>query len=434
MSTPHTQNTHPDADRGPHRAAMITVGLLMGFLVVALLWMGLAQINVSVNAIGSVVPPSSVQQVQSLEGGIVRDMLVKPGQHVKAGQVLLRLDHAQYQADRGESRQTWLAVQAAQARLDGLLSGKPPVFSDALQREAPDLVMQEQRAWQDAWREYLSATTGSQDSVRREAGALNEAHARIQTLQGSVAVATESFAIEERLMKEGAGARADYLTAQQRLLAQKGELDALRQSLPRLEAAVAVARSLGNEAASRMRAQWGTQRSELQGRAQSLASVLEGREDRLARRDLTAPIDGIVNRVLIPTKGGVAAPGAPILEIVPDEKELTLSARVRPSDIGFIRVGQTSSVRVLPYDSAIYGKLNAVVDRVGADVILDENRQPYFEVFLRADNGQIQHGGKPLPVTPGMPIDASILTGERTVLQYLLKPVLKTLDAALQER
>lgn len=431
---PSTATPHPDADRGPHRAALITVGLISGFLAAALLWMGLAEINVSVNAQGSVVPPSSVQQVQSLEGGIVREMLVKPGTRVKAGQVLLKLDHAQYEADRGESRQNWLATQAAQARLDGLLNGQPPVFPTEVLKEAPELVMQEQRAWQDAWREYQSALSGGQDTVRRETAALSEARGRIESLQVSVNVATEAFGIEEKLLKAGAGSRADYLSAQQRMLAQKTELDSLRQSLPRLEAAISLARSQGSEAASRMRAQWSSQRSELEGRAQALSSVLQGRDDKLARRELTAPIDGTVNRVLIPTRGGVASPGAPILEIVPDEKELRLSARVKPADIGFIRVGQTSSVRVVPYDSAIYGKLDAVVDRVGADAVLDENRQPYFEVGLVAQAGQIQHQGKPLPVTPGMPIDASILTGERTVLQYLLKPVLRTLDAALQER
>ena len=427
-------NSHPDADRGPHRAAMVIVSLMMGFLLVTLLWMGFAEINVSVNAVGTVVPPSSVQQVQSLEGGIVRELLVKPGQRVKIGQVLVKLDQAQYVAETGESRQTWLATQAAQARLDGLLSGTTPLFSEELKRDVPELVAQEQRAWQDAMREYQAALGSSGDTVRRESGTLAEAQARIISLQAAVAVAKEGFAIEERLLKEGAGARADFLNAQQKLMSQQAELDGLRQSLPRLEAAISLARSQGSEAASRMRSQWATQRSDLQGRAQALSSVLAGRQDKLSRRELTAPIDGIVNRILIPTKGGVASAGAPILEIVPDETELSLSARVKPADIGFIRVGQTSSVRVLPYDSGIYGKLNAVVDRVGADAILDENKQPYFEVHLKAEAGQIKHAGKPLPVTPGMPIDASILTGERTVLQYLLKPVLKTLDAALQER
>lgn len=427
-------NLPTDADRGPARAALVTVSLMVGFLVVVLLWMGFAEINVSVNASGSVVPPSSVQQVQSLEGGIVRELLVKPGSRVKAGDVLVRLDEAQYQADRGESRQNWLASRAAQARLDGLLSGQPPLFDAELQKEAPALVQQERRAWEDGWREYQAALSGGQDAVRRDSGAVTEARARIESLKESLAVAQESLAIEDRLQKAGAGARADYLNAQQRYLGLKAELDGLQQSLPRLEAAVALARSQGTEAASRMRAQWATQRSELQGRAQALGSVLEGREDRLARRELTAPIDGTVNRVLIPTRGGVAQAGAPILEIVPDEKELRLNVRVKPADIGFIRAGQTSSVRVVPYDSSIYGKLDAVVDRVGADAVLDENRQPYFEVGLVAPANQLQHHGKPLPITPGMPVDASILTGERTVLQYLLKPMLKSLDAALQER
>ena len=141
-----------------------------------------------------------------------------------------------------------------------------------------------------------------------------------------------------------------------------------------------------------------------------------------------------MNRVLIPTHGGVAGAGAPILEIVPTETALRINVRVKPSDIGFIHAGQNASVNVLAYDSAIYGKLDANVERVGADVVLDENKQPYFEVTLKGERSSIEHDGKHLALTPGMSTDASILTGRRTVLGYVLKPLVKTFESALQER
>lgn len=165
-----------------------------------------------------------------------------------------------------------------------------------------------------------------------------------------------------------------------------------------------------------------------------MATTLKGREDRLARRELVSPLDGVVNRVVIATQGGVAQAGAPILEIVPHDDALRISARVKPADIGFIHARQQAAVRVAAFDSAVYGKLDAVVERVGADVLLDENKQPSFEVEMTSARNHLAHEGKQLALSPGMTVDVSILTGERTVMQYLLKPVLKTLGAALQER
>jgi adhesin transport system membrane fusion protein len=146
-------------------------------------------------------------------------------------------------------------------------------------------------------------------------------------------------------------------------------------------------------------------------------------------------VDGVVNRVHIQTLGGVAQPGRPIVDIVPDEAELLMSVRVRPSDIGFIHVGQNAKVSVLTYDSAVYGRLEAEVQRVGADAVVDEKTgEPYFEVQLVSTTRSLTYHGRTLPITPGMPVDAGILTGERSVLQYMLKPVLRGLQTSLQER
>lgn len=425
---------HPDPDRGPRHAAQVMVLLLVLFGVVAIIWAIVGTVDVSVSARGKIVAPSSVQEVQSLEGGIVRELAVQAGQRVTTGQVLVRLDTAQYQAELGEGRQNWLAAVAALARIDALLSGTTPQFTPELQTEAPALVQQETRQWQDAQREYAAALRGSQDQISREAASLQEARARIQGLEPAVKLAQEALAIEEGLFKQGAGARADYLNAQQRLLSQKADLDALRQSLPRLEASLALARSQSQEVAARMRAQWGAQRTELQAKAASFGNQLKTREDRAARRELTAPIDGIVNRVLIPTKGGVARAGETILEIVPAEAAPRILVKVKPDDIGFIHPGQRAAVRIMSYDSSVYGKLHAEVERVGADALVDDQHQPYFEVTLRSEPGALRHQGKALPLTPGMTTEASILTGKRTVMQYLLKPLLKSFDMALQER
>jgi adhesin transport system membrane fusion protein len=425
---------HPDPDRGPRRTVAAMVIVIALFITTALVWATVAELDVAVQARGAVIPPSRLQEVQSLEGGIVEQMLVAPGQVVKKGQLLARLDTAQYTATMGESRQQQLAALAGRARLDALLSGRAPVFDDAWRREAPELIAKETQLWRDALREYQSNSAVAREGVVRRRGELAEAQARIAQLQAAVTVGEQSFAIEERLFKEGAGARADYLSAQQRLMGQKAELDGLRQSLPRLQAGLAEAQATAAEADARARSQWGGLRSEYETKVAALASTLTGQQDRVTRREVLSPVDGVVNRVLVPTIGGVVAPAKALLEIVPEEAMLQMAARIKPSDIGFIRAGQLAHVRVLAYDASTYGKLEGKVERVGADAVVDEKGEPYFEVQLSAARDQLQLHGKPLPITPGMPVDIGILTGQRSVMQYLLKPVLRSMQGALQER
>lgn len=425
---------YTDPDSGPRRtvAAMVVVVLL--FVVTAGVWATYAQLDVAVQARGAVVPPSRLQEVTSLEGGIVQEMRVVPGQAVRKGELVARLDTAQYEANLGESRQLWLAALAGRSRVEALLSGRAPVFDAEVTSEVPELVAKEIQLWRDGLQEYESARTAAREGVLRRRAEITETEARIRSLQTAVAVGEESFAIEERLFREGAGARADYLTARQRLLAQQAELEGLQQSLPRLRAGLAEAQAAAAEVDARARAQWGAQRTEFETRAASLAATLGGREDQVARREVYSPVDGVVNRVLVPTIGGVALAGRPILEIVPEEARLLMNVRVRPSDVGFLHPGQAAHVRVLAYDSATHGQLDATLERVGADAVIDENGEPYFEVQLTAERDQLKLHGKPLPITPGMPVDVSILTGERSVMQYLLKPVLRGIQGSLRER
>ncbi|MEN9892747.1 MAG: hypothetical protein RLY78_3042 [Pseudomonadota bacterium] len=423
-----------DPDAGPRRLIGLMVGLILAFLVTAVAWASFAELDVAVQVRGTVVPPSRLQEVGTLEGGIVQEVLVQPGERVRAGQVLARLDTAQAEADVGESRQQQLAALAGLARVDALLQGGEPHFDALVQREAPSLVDKETQLWRDAQREYLSAQTGLREAASARRAELVEAEARIRALSAAVKVAEEAHAIEDRLFREGAGSRADFLAAQQRLLQQRTELDAVQQSLPRLRAGASEAQAQLAQSDARARAEWGRLRTEFQARTATLDAQLGGRRDRAARRELLAPIDGVVNRVLLTTRGALAVPGKPVVEIVPDEAELVLSVRVKPQDIGFIHVGQQAQVRVLPYDASTYGKMGATVQRVGADALPDEKEGPYFEVQLAAARDQLKLHGKALPINAGMPVEAGILTGQRSVMQYLLKPVLRGVQGALQER
>ncbi len=425
---------HPDPDHGPHRIVLAIVGVIVLFIATALVWATVAQLDVAAQGRGVVVPPSRLQEVQSLEGGIVQEMLVTVGQKVQPGQVLARLDTAQVDADLGESQQLQLAAMASRARMEALLTGGTPQFDKALRNLAPELVEKEMQLWRDAQREHRSNQSAGREAVQRRRAEIGEAESRIQALLGTLRVAEEAFAIEERLFNEGAGARSDYLAAQQRLLSQRSDIDGVKQSLPRLRAGLAEAEALASEADAKARAQWGAQRSEFQTKTATLTATISGRQDKATRRELVSPVEGTVNRVLVNTRGGVVAPGKAMLEIVPDEPHLLMNVRIKPADIGFIRAGQVAHVKVLPYDASTYGQLDAEVKTVGADAVVDERGEAYFEVQLSALRDQLKLHGKALPVTPGMPVEVGILTGQRSVMQYLLKPVLRGFQGALQER
>jgi adhesin transport system membrane fusion protein len=411
------------------------VGSLALFLLITIVWMSWAQLDIAVQASGRVIPSSRVQEIQSMEGGIIQAIAVKEGQAVKRGDILARLVNLQFNSDLGESRQSYWGALAAQARLDAEIHGRAPVFSKELIASAPLLVAEQQALWRSRMQDRANANETLKKQLVQREEELAETRARIVTMGELLSDAKESLAMEEKLLKQKAGARADFLTAKQRVASMQGDLEAARVSVQRLQAAIQEARSRLAEAESRFIAEASRERSDTQLKAVTTSEQLTARADKVSRRELRAPMDGIVNRVLLNTVGGVAQAGQTLIELVPAQDTLLISARVKPSDIAFIHPAQTTKIRISAYDSSIFGSLTGKVKRVGADALLDKERQEsYFEVILEADRNYLGQPSEHLTISPGMAADASILTGKRTLMEYLLKPVVKTLDKSLRER
>ncbi len=426
---------HPDHDRGPRRAIFALVGSIALFMLLAVFWMSWAQLDIAVQASGKVIPSSRVQEIQGLEGGIIQAIAVQEGQAVKRGDLLARLENLQFNSDLGESRQTWWSTQAALARLQAEILGRAPVFSRELMAAAPERVAEQQALWRSRMNERTHANETLKKQLAQREEELAEARTRITTMDLLLVDARETQAMEDKLQQQGAGARADYLTAKQRVSSLQGDLNAARVSVQRLQAAIQEARARLAEADSRYIAEASRERSELELKAATTGQQITAQADRVERRELRAPMDGIVNRVLLTTVGGVAQAGQTLMELVPAEENLQISARVKPADIAFIHPGQIAKIRISAYDSSIFGTLDGKVKRVGADALLDKERQEsYFEVILEADRNYLGQASERLTISAGMAADASILTGKRTLMDYLLKPVLKTLDNSLRER
>ncbi len=426
-----------DLDRGPRRAAQLLLAALVGFLLLVLAWMYFAKLDISVQAIGKVVPSSRVQTIQSLEGGILRAVAVREGQVVKRGELLGYVENLQYNAELGEGRRNQQAYASTIARLDAELRGHAPVFDANLREIAPGLVAEQQKLWQSRQSELRTALDVVRRQIAQRQEELSEAKARVRTLMQVLEPARETLAMEEKLLAQGAGARADMLRARQEASRLEGELESARINVPRVQAALDEAHSRLAELEARHRAEGSRERVEMEAKAGVLHEQITAQVDRVKRRELRSPMDGIVNRLIISTEGAVAKAGETIMELVPVQDSLLIAARVRPSDIAFIRPGQYAKVRISAYDSSIFGSLDGQVVRVGADVVADERdpkSEPYFEVYVETRRNYLGKPEERLTISPGMSADASIHTGKRTVLEYLLKPVVKTLDKSLRER
>lgn len=427
-------STSPDLDRGPRRAALIMVASLAGFIIIGLIWMNFARLDIAVNAVGSVIPSSRVQNIQSLEGGIVRDIAVREGQHVKRGELLAYVENLQYDADLGEGQQSYWSALASRERLKAELGGKSLHFSKELKSGAPELLDEQRNLWQSRRQEYEASIATSRNQIIQRQRELAEASSQVESLTALLAPARELLSMEEKLLNQGAGARADFIAAQREVTRIMGELAGARIGVSRLQAALAEARSKHVALESKYRADANRELTELGGKKAALTEQLTAQRDRVQRRELRSPMDGIVNRVLISTVGGVAKPGETIMELVPAQDTLLISARVKPSEIAFIRPDQKATVRITAYDSSIFGSLDGKVVRVGADAVLDEQKNAYFEVFLETQRNYLGERQEHLTISPGMSADTSIHTGKRTLMEYLLKPVVKTFDKALRER
>lgn len=434
-AAPEILSRHHDFDRGPRKAVSILVGVTALFFLFLLIWMSFAPLDISVNAVGTVVPSSRVQQIQSMEGGILQSRPVSEGSRVKKGDLLAIVQNLQFNAEQGESQQTYWGTLAALARLEAEATNKPPVFSPELEKNAPDMVSEQHTLWQSRRRERESSLDALSRQLTQRQQELAEARSRHQTLNDSIGGARESLAIEEKLFAAGAGAKADLLAAQQRYATQKGDLDATGISINRLQAAVQEAQARLSETRARFQMETSKEKSELELRAATVNEQLTGRNDKVARRELRASMDGVVNRILINTVGGVVKAGETIMEIVPADDRLLISARVKPTDIAFIKIGQSAKIRISAYDSSIFGTLSGKVVRVGADAIVDnERKETYFEVFLQSETNDLGSPEEQLSISPGMGADSSINTGKRTMMEYMLKPVVKTFDKSLRER
>jgi adhesin transport system membrane fusion protein len=397
-------------------ARLIIVSVAIGFAVF-LLWATLAQVDEVTAGQGKVIPSSKVQLIQASEPATVSALMVRSGQRVSKGQLLARLDNPQSRQVQAETE----ALEARSARLasEGLGSSGSPLAGE----EATLSAVRRQ-----ALGSRVAALRSSAEQRRREGA---EAAATINSLSRSLVLAQENVDRLAPLAAKNIVPQTELANAQREVVDLQGRIAAAREQQGRAMAAVSEALSQANEASFTFRQEALNERSQVEQKLAVNAESLRGARG----MELRSPVDGVVNDVQVTTIGGFVQAGEKVMEVVPMGDKLLVETRVKPSDIAFIKVGDKALVKVTAYDFSTYGGLEGKVVQVSADSIYDEvERQAYFIVIVETNKAFLEKAGRRLPITPGMMTDTQIITGRKSILTYLLKPVLKARSDALRER
>ncbi len=414
------------------RGARILVWFSVAVVLVLLFWAGFSRLDEVTRGEGKVIPSRQIQILQSMDGGMVSEILVKEGQRVKIGELLLKVDPTRMVSSLRENRSQYLALLAKAARLKALADGARFVPPEDVVKDAPEIVQQE-RSLYESRRAELDATIGvaRQQSLQRSQELISIRARREQAAQSYNLTARE-LEMTRPLVKTGAVSDVELLRLERDVARYRGERDSANSDIPRLESSVAEANRKMQEVELAFR---NIARSELSETNAKLSALTEGStalEDRVKQTDIRSPVNGIVKQLKVNTIGGVVQPGKDLIEVVPSDDALLLEARILPRDIAFLRPGQKALVKFTAYDYAIYGGLEATLENISADSVLDEKGNAFFLVRVRTLSSTI--GAQKFPIIPGMVAEVDILTGKKSVLAYLLKPILRAKAKAMTER
>lgn len=408
------------------------------FFVVFAIWAALFRIDEVTRGDGKVIASSQTQILGNLEGGVVREVLVREGDRVNKGDVLMRLDNAQAVANFRENRVKYLTLLAQVSRLGAELKGTPVGFPAEVATEAPEVVRAESALMAARISQFEAQMQILRQQRTQRAQDLADLRNKADKSGQQLRLVREQLRILEPLAEEGLAPRVEVIRNQRDLAQTAGELESAQLQIPKAEAAL---READRKIDERLDAFRSDTQKELNDKTLQLDQTREvetGMRDRVTRTELRAPLNGVVKQIYIKTIGGAVKPGQDLVEVVPSEDTLLVEVKVRPADVGFVSVGQKANVKVSAYDYSLFGTLDATVEDISADTFVDERAgpgsEPYFRVRLRTKKSFVGTQQRPLPISPGMVVTADILTGERTVLTYLTKPFFKTVTSALGER
>lgn len=413
------------------RSARVMIRTVVIIVVVGILWAAFTKIDEITRADAKVIPSRQLQVIQSADGGIVSEILVREGETVEKGQILLKLDQTRMTSNVKESKAQTFSLRTKAARLQALAEGSNFVPPKASQEDEKRVVQEEQRLFENR-RSELNALLGiSRQQVAQRQQELIEMQARRTQAQRGLELSSRELDVTKPLIASGAVSEVDILRLEREVSRFRGERDQATAQIARVQAAILEAQRKTQEAELTFK---NDARRELSETLSKLNSMSEGEvalTDRVDKSLVRSPVKGVVQRMMINTVGGVVAPAKELVEIVPLDEALILEARVLHKDIAFLHPGQKAIVKFTAYDFSVYGGLDAVVENISPDALTTEEGVAYYLIRVRTNQTQL---GENLPIIPGMRATVDIISGRKPILAYLMKPVLRAKAYAFTER
>ncbi|OEE69138.1 hemolysin secretion protein D [Enterovibrio norvegicus] len=434
------------------KSARVLLWVIIAFLVVTAVWASYAELDKVTVGQGKVIPSSQLQVVQNLEGGLVKELLIREGDIVTKDQQLLLIDDTMFRSDYRERVQELTSLQGDAVTLKALtdsvvvnpevqtrdwkqsvtLFRSELVFEADFIKEHRTVVSRQRAAYKEKLNNLENQLSVTAQQIRQKEQEVIEVKARVQNLKQSYQYAREEYNITKPLADEGVVPQIDLLKLQRQVNDTKRELSSAELSLPSLTSSLQEFVFKHIDVALKFRAEQQERLNDIEDKLLAMTETRVTLEDRVERTVVLSPVDGTIKKLHVNTVGGVIQPGMDLVEIVPSEDNLLIEAKIAPQDIAFLRPGLDAIIKFSAYDFTVYGGLNGILETISADTIQDEEGNSFYLVKIRTESNNLGDGSE-LPIIPGMTASADIITGKRSVLDYLLKPILQAQKSALRE-
>ena len=413
----------------------VLMWFILGFFVVMIVWAAVAEVDTVTRADGKVVPSARLQVLQSLEGGLVAQIEAKQGQFVKQGDLLVLLNPTQFGSDFQARNKQVMALQARAERFLAQTQGREPVFAAELRKNGAEFVANELAAYLSKMGEHQAQLAMLEAQVGQKEKELKETIVTRDTAKRTLEHARSEMDIVAMMVKRGLEPQLELVRLQRVMADAEGRAEGSALMVSRLTEAVKETQSRKLSVERQLKAESAAELNRTLTELRALEESMPALKDKLSRTEMRAPLSGIVNRVLVSTLGGVVKPGDPVAEVVPADDQLMVEALVQPKDIGFVHIGQPAKVKLTAYDYSIYGAMDGTVATISADAVpMGDKGQAFYQVRIETSTTAMESLGKKLPIIPGMQAQVDIVTGSKSVLRYITKPLTAVKENAFRER
>lgn len=428
----NTNKQHFVAQVTPRANLLLLV--LLALFISFITWTKLAVLDEVTRGQGSVIPSSQVQIIQNLEGGIVEEILVRNGDVVEKDAVLIKIDDTGFSSSYEEKRNRYLSLQAKIARIEAEVGDAALSFPTEVMAEHMEAVQNETQIYNSRKDGLFASLSILKRKVELESQNIKEQEALLESLKEKLALLDEEIKLTKPLAEKNIVPPIDMLRLNRERNDTKSEIDRATFAINKAENARREANDRIEERVTSFRTETLDELTVVRNEYNSLQSTMRSAKDRVVRTQVRSPVKGTIKQILVNTIGGVVQPGMNLVEIVPFEDSLLIEAKIKPQDIAFLRPDQTAMVKISAYDFSIYGGLKGKLEHISADAITDDNGDSFYQIKVRTEKSYLGRDDSPLPIMPGMVASVDILTGQKSVWDYLMKPILKAKQNALRER